>query len=57
MDDLKIGPILPLSLQHRINRIIQVQDILNEDRSTTEQNSLTLQQNVSFDLNQIWNEF
>lgn len=53
MDDLKIGPILPLSLQRRINRIIQIQDILNEDRLTTEQNSSTLQQNVSFDLNQI----
>lgn len=52
MDDIKIGPILPLPLQRRINRITQIQDILNEDYShLLEQHSPTLQQCVSFDSN------
>lgn len=51
MDDIKIGPILPLQLQRRINRIIKIQDILNEDRTTTEPNPLALEKNVSFTTN------
>lgn len=57
MDDIKIGPILPLSLQRRINRVIQIQDILNENHSPIEQNSPTSQKNVSFDFNLIWFHF
>lgn len=50
MDEIRIGPILPLPLQRRINRITQIQDILNDKHSTSEPNSpTTLQNNVSFD--------
>lgn len=51
MDDIKIVPILPLSLQRRISRIIQVQDILNEDSSAIGEDPLISEKRVSFMLN------
>lgn len=31
MDDIKIEPIIPLRLKRRINRLIPIDDILNEE--------------------------
>lgn len=48
MDDITIGPILPLKLQRRLKRIVQIQDILNENQSTVDQTPLTPEKTVSF---------
>lgn len=35
MDDTKIGSIVPLSLQRRINRIIKIEEIFSDEISST----------------------
>lgn len=43
MDDIKIGPIIPARLQRRINRLIQIDDILNEE---ADEQTCSMHQNV-----------
>lgn len=43
MDEIKIGPILPARLQRRINRLIQIDDIFNEQ---ADEKTSSMDQNV-----------
>lgn len=40
MDAIKIGPIIPLRLQRKINRLIEIGDILDEDSTKNEENDV-----------------
>lgn len=39
MKNIKVGPIIPLKLHRRLNRLIKTDDILTEDPSISEEHN------------------